>query len=372
MADSEEVVMTPTKSGKRTIIQIEKKAKAEIDMSNIKHKAGGQHSGLVINKQGQVTNLGPVDLQLEFKCFLVDQKSGNQIPESRVLKFWFRPETDYLDKVTGAYEFFKELVKPDQFPRDYVGFIKKVMKQVQIPRYQNIKKVDVEMEPLDPMAVPPSPPVEPEAKDQGMAVQESVLHTLESAFPNILHIDDLSLMTKADENLVREQLEDLKSRDLVKEMEPGQYVRKVLVDKTEEVKVVKNMPMHTGGEKPTIAIITSKYYEKVAVDSMMEEKTTFVRYKTEGESNVYTIGYIGPHKCISTKLPLIGRAMAAQISSGNQTTRLLGTFSDVEHVLLVGVAGGVPHYTGTLSRLLMYENIIRIILPAIQSNKEHE
>ena len=37
--------------------------------------------------------------------------------ESRVLKFWFSENTDYLDKVTGAYEFFKELVKPDEFPR---------------------------------------------------------------------------------------------------------------------------------------------------------------------------------------------------------------------------------------------------------------
>ena len=39
------------------------------------------------------------------------------LQESRVLKFWFAPDTDYLDKVTGAYEFFKELVKPDNFPR---------------------------------------------------------------------------------------------------------------------------------------------------------------------------------------------------------------------------------------------------------------
>jgi len=39
------------------------------------------------------------------------------VQESRVLKFWFVAETEYLDKVTSAYEFFKELVKPDQFPR---------------------------------------------------------------------------------------------------------------------------------------------------------------------------------------------------------------------------------------------------------------
>ena len=39
------------------------------------------------------------------------------LQESRVLKFWFPAETDYLDKVTSAYEFFKELVRPEQFPR---------------------------------------------------------------------------------------------------------------------------------------------------------------------------------------------------------------------------------------------------------------
>jgi hypothetical protein len=51
-----------------------------------------------------------------------------------------------------------------------------------------------------------------------------------------------------------------------------------------EVKIVKQMPTQTQvGRKPTIAIITSKYYEKLAVDSMMEDKTTFVRYKTEGK-----------------------------------------------------------------------------------------
>lgn len=51
-----------------------------------------------------------------------------------------------------------------------------------------------------------------------------------------------------------------------------------------EVKIVKNMPMQmgVGGKKPSVAIITSKYYEKLTVDAMMEKKTTFVRYKTEG------------------------------------------------------------------------------------------
>jgi hypothetical protein len=45
-----------------------------------------------------------------------------------------------------------------------------------------------------------------------------------------------------------------------------------------------------------------------------------------GESNAYTIGYIGEHKCVSTKLPMIGHDRSAQISSGNTTTRLLGIY----------------------------------------------
>jgi hypothetical protein len=47
------------------------------------------------------------------------------------------------------------------------------------------------------------------------------------------------------------------------------------------------MPTQTPGKKPTVAIITSKYYEKLAVDAMMDDKTTFVKYKTEGKSFVF-------------------------------------------------------------------------------------
>ena len=49
-----------------------------------------------------------------------------------------------------------------------------------------------------------------------------------------------------------------------------------------EVKIVKQMPVQHGRDKPTVAIITFKYYEKMAVDAMMTNKTTFVKYKTEG------------------------------------------------------------------------------------------
>jgi hypothetical protein len=46
-----EVVMTPSKRDKTTVIRIEKVKRTNIDESQVAHKAGGQHSGLVINKQ---------------------------------------------------------------------------------------------------------------------------------------------------------------------------------------------------------------------------------------------------------------------------------------------------------------------------------
>jgi hypothetical protein len=36
--------------------------------------------------------------------------------------------------------------------------------------------------------------------------------------------------------------------------------------------------------QPTIALITVNYYEKLAVDAMMENKITFVRHKSEGST----------------------------------------------------------------------------------------
>jgi hypothetical protein len=45
---------------------------------------------------------------------------------------------------------------------------------------------------------------------------------------------------------------------------------------------VKQFNTATTGQRPTIAIITAMFHEKMAVDSMMSDKTTFVKYKKEG------------------------------------------------------------------------------------------
>ncbi|XP_012940399.1 uncharacterized protein LOC101864404 isoform X2 [Aplysia californica] len=354
MAD-EEVVMTPSKRGKVTHIKIERKKKQQVNPEDVVHVAGGQHQGLVVNRPDAADeDLGKPQLQLGFMCFLVDQKTDEQYVESRKLKFWYVTGCDYYNQVTTAYEFFKELVRPENFPRDYVGFIKKCMKQMQSDRYKLARKIDLEVEHVDAEDAPMSPghflPLEQfgfnkvDTRPIEEIVREKLLTVLESAYPNVLSVEDLVRITAADAAVVNMQLQELQARELIQPMENGGFVRRVLDEKT-EVQMVKSMPMIATNLQPTIAIITAQYCEKMAVDAMMESKTTYVRYKTEGESNVYTTGLIGEHKVVTTKLPAIGHYRAAQISSGNTTTRLLGTFQNIEHVFLVGCSGSVPHFT---------------------------
>ncbi|ENN74891.1 hypothetical protein YQE_08470, partial [Dendroctonus ponderosae] len=146
-----------------------------------------------------------------------------------------------------------------------------------------------------------------------------------------------------DEEEVAQHFTDLQTRQLVKAMEHGAFTRQQSHDT--EVTIVKQMPTMASAKQPTIAIITAQYCEKLAVDAMIENKETFVRYTTVGESNVYTLGNIGAHRIVCTKLPTVGRTREAMTAAGNTTTRLLGTFQKVDFVFLVGVGGGVPHYT---------------------------
>ena len=46
-----------------------------------------------------------------------------------------------------------------------------------------------------------------------------------------------------------------------------------------------------------------------------------------GENQVYTVGMIGLHKVVSTKLSRLGAGQGATLSAGNSVTRLLGEFS---------------------------------------------
>lgn len=352
--DEERIVMTPKKkTGSSTTLAMERK---RLDGGKTSlHVAGGEHQGIVINKvqEGGEEGEQAPHLCLEFRVFLVNGQSGKHAQERRVLSYWFKDEFPSLQRARYAQDFFKELVSPTEFPRDYVGFIKKIMKLMQL-KFSMFRKVEVELtqeKEIDKIPDRPTRPgallftvgaalpkvsTEPTALPE--ANEEKVLELIEASYPNPINLEVLCGNFTSAEPTVRGILSELQLKKKIKAMETNlNCFTRVTMDQ-ENVTVVKQMPRVERAKQPTIAIITSQYYEKTAVDSMMTNRQTFVRYATVGETQAYTIGDIGSHRCVVTKLPMTGHSREASIASGSSTTRLLGSFQGVEYVFIVVMA----------------------------------
>lgn len=120
LLDREQVVMTPKgKTANSTVILIERKLVDQV--SDRVHVAGGDHTGIIINKDTKKDPKSadnPAQLSLEFRVFLVSSNTGNHSQESRTLRFWFRDWLKDEDKQAHvAQDFFRELVSPKEFPR---------------------------------------------------------------------------------------------------------------------------------------------------------------------------------------------------------------------------------------------------------------
>ncbi|CAG9559977.1 unnamed protein product [Danaus chrysippus] len=360
MAEVEEkVIMTPkSKTANSTVLIVERKI-AEAEPSDKIHVAGGDHTGIIINKEKVYENgvTEPCQAQLEFSVYLVSANTGSHTREARGLKFWFKPELSLDDCAHEAQAFFRELVSPQDFPKDYVGFIKKIIKLMQ-NKYHKLKLLEIELRQEGACDPPPEANGEITSKtiiykycngsfiednhaNQTLISEQRVLDMIENAYPNPLSVDHFVAAGKWSKADVKDALESLEEKGLTRLMSDGVYVRQHSID----TQVVKQMPTLSSARQPTIAIVTALYCEKQAVDAMMDNQETYVRYTTVGESNVYTLGTIGSHRVVTTKLPSVGRTREAMTAAGNSTTRLLGIFQKVEYVLLVGVGGGVPHYT---------------------------
>merc|ERR1719461_1306908 len=137
--------MTPKKkTGTSTTLAMERKMIKPTGVTSL-HVAGGEHSGIVINKHVEEgVDEEPAHLCLEFRVFLVNTNSGKHAQEKRVLGYWFKPEFPSLRRARYAQDFFKQLVSPTEFPRDYVGFIKKIMKLMQLS-FPMFRKIVVEL-----------------------------------------------------------------------------------------------------------------------------------------------------------------------------------------------------------------------------------
>jgi len=369
MTEAEErIVMTPKKkTANSTSLAMERKRlhpQGEGPRKTSLHVAGGEHQGIVINKEVEEGGEEiPAHLQLEFKVFLVNVSSGKHAQERRLLCFWFKTEMAPQERPRYAQNFFKQLVSPVQFPRDYVGFIKKIMKLMQ-NEFPMFRKIEVELTQEKELEKIPDRPTRPGAllftvgvlhpevcnetsePAKPEANKSSVLEMIEAAYPNPVTLDSMcSNFNGSSEQQIRHIISELQLDKKIKALEHNLNSFTRAQRDQENVTIVKQMPRVEAAKQPSIAIITSQYHEKMAVDAMMTNRQTFVRYATVGETQAYTLGDIGGHRCVVTKLPVTGHTREASIASGSTTTRLLGTFQGVEYVLIVGVGGGVPHYT---------------------------
>ncbi|KAL3311477.1 hypothetical protein Ciccas_009942 [Cichlidogyrus casuarinus] len=374
--DSSYIIMTPYVDGDSRIINAIRTD--SYDPAIVHHKATGPHTGIIINKT--VIGFSNFDMQtsstcFECNCLITNSKTNEVYGEKRVLNFWCAKSVNKSDWFANARKFYNELFDQD-LPKDYIGFIKRILVLLQEERFLPIVRVDLHLTRIDADKLDlnqfgeftlidiyscATSLSEPQTSwrfcftDRGVRqltdkqIRETLQERLEGAFPYHLATENLiNILNVSDPAKVQAQLDALVKDDVIQVVELGgkksgqiAYRRKIHL-KNQKVCELSNKQAESDlhKEKPTIAVITNLLCEKMAVDSMLADKVTYMRYAKAdsrgGESHV-----------ISTKLPVVGRELGAHISSGNITTRLLGSFQSVEHVLLVGVAGAVPdipHY----------------------------
>ncbi|KHN78907.1 hypothetical protein Tcan_18053 [Toxocara canis] len=182
-----------------------------------------------------------------------------------------------------------------------------------------------------------------------------VQDVLEHAYPNGLSVQLIAEALRCTVKEVEEFLHELEALGVVQKLQ-NEWIRvdTVKVDESKQVGGTLSRDRHS----PTVAIITCLFVEKQCVDAIIENSTTVHRYRSGGDSNVYTLGWIGKHRVVATKLAVIGDTREATTSAGSITTRLLGNFQNVEHVFIVGVGGGVAHYTDAARHIRLGDVVV--------------
>ncbi|RCN52796.1 hypothetical protein ANCCAN_01173 [Ancylostoma caninum] len=352
VAYSSLVALTPIKqSANHNVVVVHREQ--GLDGDKLLHVAGGPHTGLIINKlskyvPGEYRN----DVELSFSVWLSDGNSRKQ--EKRSMKFFLRDDVELQLGRSVVHNFFKQLMAG--FPKDYVSFMMRVLKLMQ-HEFAEIQRIDMDFK----LVSEEEQVVIPDAAqyDSGSEVEEvtvgHVQEVLEHAFPNGITIPVMADALRCTEEEVFKFLKELETLGVARSVE-NEWLR---VD-TRNVDAVARpphgkcfllrdhhlCPRSCGpSDQPTVAIISCLFIEKQAVDALIDDRSTVHKYKSGGDSNVYTMGRIGQHRVVATKLALIGDTREATTSAGSITTRLLGNFQNIEHVFVVGVGGAVPHFT---------------------------
>lgn len=329
------VVLTPTRqSDEHSTVQIHREM--DFDSEKLLHMAAGPLMGIVVYKMGTFSEGRKPDVELSFSVGISDGQKTKQ--ERRCLEFYMRSDVTAGREIVHA--FFRQLV--NNLPSDYTSFLKKVLILMQKGFYE-IERVGVDFK----IVAEEEKVVIPEAAqyDSSSEVEEvtagHVQEVLEHAYPNGLTVGLIAESLRCTTEEATKYLLELEASGIVRRVD-DEWIR---VD-TRNVDAVTQQK-HSGSSSghPTVAIITCLFVEKQAVDALIEDSSVIHKYKSGGDSNIYTLGRIGSHRVVATKLAIIGDSREAITSAGSITTRLLGNFQHIEHVFVVGVGGAVPHFT---------------------------
>ncbi|MCP9259482.1 hypothetical protein DINM_002426 [Dirofilaria immitis] len=287
----------------------------DVEYNRILHVAGGEYTGIIINK-------------------FIDGE-----PRKPLFSFPLFDGTENSDKHAIAQQFFRDLVTV--FPKDYVTFLKRILKLFQSD-YGALQEIEIDMQFAKENETYQMP--DPKQYDSGSEVENvTIAHVqeiLEHAYPNGLSV-----------NIIADELEAL---GVVQKLQ-NEWIRVSTVDSID----MSRTPTSFGPcDHPTVAILTCLFAEKQSIDAIINNSTTVHRYRSGGDSNIYTLGWIGKHRVVATKLAVIGDSREATTSAGSITTRLLGNFQHVEHVFIVGVGGGVAHYTDATRHIRLGDVVV--------------
>lgn len=156
--------------------------------SNAAFVAEGDNAGIVINKPGSIMDFNrnqagqkerqqPPNAKMSFKVFLINSETSKLTLEHRTLRFWLDQEEfsnfskqDNLEdhhhkdfKLTKALSnlkqessqlaqaYFCQLIgsKADDFPKNYVAFLMKLMRLLKTSQFSRVVKMEVELRQLD-------------------------------------------------------------------------------------------------------------------------------------------------------------------------------------------------------------------------------
>ncbi|KAI3383757.1 hypothetical protein SNEBB_002917 [Seison nebaliae] len=379
----ERIIMTSlnelgNEKNRRIVLEKKKIPIDKLNERNYEFVGSDSHRNFLINKENTTVDnmMEEEDITVDFEVISKQIDTENYFKEIRRIYFWYRNGMTDEEKVNSANMFLKDLFKEDNFPKNYSQYIKKVM-EIMV-NFHTMIRIELFIEWIGRVDMEINESTTKERRFEESAV-DIILEVLGQSFPNYVNTKDLIKLTNAPSHeALMHYMIALVKNGRINDLGGGNWMRPVVhqnsavtpdedhllsFDHHKLFKMNDINEMMNVSKLPTIAIITLDYCEKLAMDAMIKNKTTYVRQKTN-ESDIYTIGKIGDKHVVVSKIPnlliknkkenISGQSYqrvewtelsANRVSTGNATTRLLGIFKNISHVIIVGYGGGVANFT---------------------------